>query len=51
VPVQVGLETADAVEISSGLQPGDTIVTGARTQLRVGEVVDPRQQPAPTGGR
>jgi RND family efflux transporter MFP subunit len=51
VPVQVGLETADAVEITSGLQPGDTIVTGSRTQLRVGEIVDPRPQPAPTGGR
>ena len=51
VPVQVGLETADAVEITSGLQPGDTIVTGSRTQLRVGELVDPRPQPARTGGR
>jgi multidrug efflux pump subunit AcrA (membrane-fusion protein) len=51
VPVQIGLETSDAVEITSGLQPGDTIVTGARTQLRVGEVVDPRPQTALTGGR
>jgi len=51
VPVQVGLETSDSVEITSGLQPGDTVVTGARSQLRVGEVVDPRSQPAPTGGK
>jgi len=52
VPVQVGLETPDAVEITSGLQPGDLVVTGSRTQLRVGQQVDPRvQQPAATGGR
>jgi RND family efflux transporter MFP subunit len=51
VPVEVGLETPAAVEITSGLQPGDVVVTGARTQLRVGQVVDPRLQPAATGGR
>lgn len=42
VPVQLGLETPDRVEVISGLNDGDTVVVSARSQLRPGEEVQPK---------
>jgi len=52
-PVTLGLETADAVEVTKGLAPGDLVVTGTRSQLRPGETVDPKLAAAApaSGGR
>lgn len=41
--VSVGLETPDAVEITSGLKSGDLVVIGSRGQLRPGEHVKPKR--------
>ena len=41
-PVQVGMETANSVEIRSGLKEGDLVVIGNRSQLRAGEHVTPK---------
>ncbi|HWB97304.1 MAG TPA: efflux RND transporter periplasmic adaptor subunit [Bryobacteraceae bacterium] len=40
--VETGLETARNVEIKAGLEAGDLVVVGSRTQLQAGEVVTPR---------
>jgi RND family efflux transporter MFP subunit len=52
-PVTLGLETADAVEVTKGLSPGDLVVTGTRSQLRAGETVDAKvaAPAAASGGR
>lgn len=42
VPVQLGLQTPDRAEVLSGLQPGDMVVVSARSQLRAGELVQPK---------
>ncbi len=42
VSVQLGLETPDRVEVLSGVRLGDTVVVSARSQLRVGEQVQPK---------
>lgn len=39
VPVTLGLETAQSVEILSGISAGDVLVTGRRAGLRDGETV------------
>lgn len=39
VPVELGLETPNRVEIVSGLTAGDAVVVSARSQLREGQVV------------
>jgi multidrug efflux pump subunit AcrA (membrane-fusion protein) len=39
VPVAVGLETDQSVEILSGLQEGDVVVTGRHAGLRDGQTV------------
>ena len=41
-PVITGLESADHVEIKSGLRDGDLVVIGNRAQLKSGAVVTPR---------
>jgi RND family efflux transporter MFP subunit len=41
-PVSTGLQTATEIEIQSGLQPGDLVVTGNRSELRPGERVKPK---------
>ncbi len=41
-PIQIGLETADAAEVKSGLGEGDMVVVGTRGQLRAGQVVQPK---------
>jgi RND family efflux transporter MFP subunit len=40
--VQLGLETADMVEVLSGLQENDLVVVGDRSKLKPGEVVRPK---------
>jgi RND family efflux transporter MFP subunit len=40
--VATGLETADRVQIKSGLTAGDLVVTGNRAQLKPGALVTPR---------
>jgi|SRR5579863_307589 len=41
--VKVGIETANRVQILSGLQENELVVIGGRSQLRVGEKVQPKQ--------
>jgi multidrug efflux pump subunit AcrA (membrane-fusion protein) len=38
-PVQVGIVTGSSAEITSGLQPGDKLVTVGQQQLKTGEAV------------
>ena len=40
--VQLGLETADKVEVRSGLKQGDLVVIGGRASLQPGEEVRPK---------
>jgi RND family efflux transporter MFP subunit len=40
--IVTGLETADRVEVRSGLQPGDLLVLGNRSQLKTGARVVPK---------
>ena len=40
--VQVGIETPDWVEVLSGLEEGDLVVVGNRSQLRPGTTVQPK---------
>jgi RND family efflux transporter MFP subunit len=42
--IAIGLETADQVEVTSGLQNGDLVVVGARSNLRPGMLVEPKVQ-------
>jgi RND family efflux transporter MFP subunit len=51
-PVQVGIETSDTAEIKSGLQAGDLVVVGSRSQLKPGQQVSPKivEMPAVKGG-
>lgn len=48
--VEIGLETPDRVEVRSGLKEGDLVVVGARTNLRAGQLVDPKVQAAAPAG-
>lgn len=41
VPVETGVRTATAVEIVSGIQPGDTLLTSGLLQVREGSFVSP----------
>ena len=41
--VKVGIETATRVQILSGLQENEFVVLGSRSQLRIGEKVQPKQ--------
>lgn len=41
-PIKVGLETPDRVEVVSGLSENDLVVIGNRSQLAVGQVVQPK---------
>jgi RND family efflux transporter MFP subunit len=40
--VHLGLETPDRVEVASGLNEGDLVVVGSRSQLRPGATVTPK---------
>ncbi len=43
-PVTLGMQGSKAVEITSGLQPGERVITGGQAKYQVGEVVDPQVQ-------
>jgi multidrug efflux pump subunit AcrA (membrane-fusion protein) len=47
-PVKIGLETATHVEILSGVAQDDLVVTGNRSQLTPGQVVQPKVIAEPT---
>jgi multidrug efflux pump subunit AcrA (membrane-fusion protein) len=40
--IQLGLETADKVEVRSGLNEGDMVVIGGRSSLQPGQEVRPK---------
>jgi RND family efflux transporter MFP subunit len=40
--IRLGLETADFAEVLSGLEPNELVVTGNRSQLTEGQVVEPK---------
>jgi RND family efflux transporter MFP subunit len=42
--VQIGLQGSNRVEVKSGLQEGDLVITGAQSNYQSGEVVKPRLQ-------
>jgi RND family efflux transporter MFP subunit len=42
VPVRLGLETANRVEVLSGLEPGQYVIVGARSGLKPGDKVKPQ---------
>ena len=51
-PVQLGLEAADFAEVVKGLTPGEQVVVGTRSQLRVGDRVQAKvESPAGTGAK
>ncbi len=48
--VLTGLETADRIEVVSGLTDGELVVVGARSNLRPGMLVDPKVQSSTAEG-
>ncbi len=42
--VQVGLQGSNRVEIKSGLQEGDMVITGAQSNFQAGEIVKPKME-------
>jgi RND family efflux transporter MFP subunit len=47
-PVVVGLETADRVELTSGVREGDRVVIGNRSQLKAGQEVTAKTNSGPS---
>ncbi|MGH9681259.1 MAG: efflux RND transporter periplasmic adaptor subunit [Candidatus Acidiferrales bacterium] len=47
-PIQLGIQTPNRVEVLSGLEQGDQVVIGNRSQLRVGMIIEPKLISAPT---
>jgi RND family efflux transporter MFP subunit len=47
--IQLGIETADAAEVLKGLEAGDRVVVGTRSQLRAGDHVQAKVE-APAAG-
>jgi len=45
--VRLGLETPDRVEVVNGLNEGDMVVVGSRSQLRPGATVTPKLESSP----
>jgi multidrug efflux pump subunit AcrA (membrane-fusion protein) len=41
-PVTLGMRTPDEIEIESGVREGDQVVTSDRSQLKVGQKVNPQ---------
>ena len=41
-PVKLGVETAQMVEVTSGLKPDELVVVGSRRQLKSGQIVQPK---------
>jgi len=48
--VVVGLETADRVELTSGVREGDRVVIGNRSQLKAGQRVTAKADSGPSAG-
>jgi RND family efflux transporter MFP subunit len=48
--VSIGMETADRIEIKSGLSEGDVVVVGSRAQLKPGTMVTPKLVEAASSG-
>jgi RND family efflux transporter MFP subunit len=46
--VTIGLETANRVEVKTGLSDGDVVVVGSRAQLKSGSIVVPKVVAAAT---
>lgn len=40
--IQTGIETADRIQVRTGLREGELIVVGSRGQLKVGDLVEPK---------
>lgn len=49
-PVQLGASFGGLVEIVSGLEPGELVVTRGNERLRPGQPIRPRRMPPPTDG-
>jgi RND family efflux transporter MFP subunit len=49
--VEIGLETPDRIEVTSGVREGEMVVVGARGDLRPGLAVAPKVQTSSTGDR
>jgi hypothetical protein len=45
--VKLGIQTATAAEVLSGLQENDSVIFGEQNQFKVGELVSPRTVAAP----
>jgi hypothetical protein len=45
--VKLGIQTATAAEVLSGLQENDTVIFGEQNQFKVGELVSPRTVAVP----
>ena len=50
-PITIGLETVDAAEVTAGLREGDVVIVGTRSQLRPGEIVQPKLAATPGADR
>jgi RND family efflux transporter MFP subunit len=49
--IDTGLETPTRIEVTSGLREGDLVVVGARSDLRAGMIVDPKETGSPGDSR
>jgi RND family efflux transporter MFP subunit len=49
--VTLGMETPQVFEVLSGLEPGDVVVVGRRSDLRDGQRIQPKPVEPPAGGR
>ncbi len=43
-PITAGIETADSIEVLSGLKEGEMVVVGDRSGLKAGDTVTPKQR-------
>lgn len=48
--IDTGIETADLVEVRTGLREGELVVSGGRSQLKEGQLVDAKRQPSAKPG-
>ena len=48
--IETGLETADKVEVRSGLKENEMVVVGGTSGLRAGATVNPKIATSPTPG-
>jgi RND family efflux transporter MFP subunit len=50
-PIQLGIQSSSRVEVVSGLQEGDRVITGGQSNYQQGEKVRPQQAQAMRGGQ